>query len=551
MRAVDRYGNTNASLNGSALISLAAAPATLGSDYCVDSSSMGRTACLDGTFESYLQNGFANFTNIFVKFSAPNFTLRFDVTLPESLILKAFTQRFHVLPHPPRISGLTFSSAFTHLILTFDSPTNLAEMKGSGNCAQLFGSLLVQAFSQTARCDWRDTTTVWILLGNNASVYPSDCLLFKDGVVIHSAVNWIRIPLTNGLMTNQLINTVEVINVDFQLISPNIPPPWCFPLSLPVKLELTSTFNSEMDETVSAVKHFSDNENDYFVIAKYCSGPRCRLDQSFAHTSANMEINTSVYLISNTNAQSLLKIQDIPTQGPVTLLLPKIYDTSINGGLDFRQFLVVVNSQQKAKRIEFALGAVDIYVWRDTGPVAGFEFRQEITFVNRPVHASTIDDDDGTLLAVATESDVVILRWIEGSFRASSSLPLPLGWFPGETFGWVHGQFLENIQSLPGEIPSFCHLHRVQNRPQDLFLAIADSSFGGRVKIFQWNRDGCILGCFMSEPLASLQAVAPRSISTFSSGGRDFLVIANFAEGSAALDQARHSLPMSFTQKPL
>jgi hypothetical protein len=536
---VDRFGNTNASINGSAHVSLAESPDTQGSDYCVDSSSYDGTACLLGKFSANLENGFANFTNIFIKFSAPNFTLKFHVVFSDDSELSVLSQRFHVLPPPPRIIGMTFSVTFTHLILTFDSSTNMAGMQGSGNCAQLFASTAVQAFAQTARCDWRDPTTVWILLGNNAAIYPSDCLVLNSNVAITSAVTWIQVPLTNGVQVNQLATGAEAVNVDFQLISPKMLTPLCFPVNMPAQIELSSIFNSEMDLTISAVKHFSTGGNHYFFVAKFCSGLRCKIDVSLSYTTAKMEINSSVYLWSTSRVNPLIRVQDIPSQGPVAVLLPTIYDTSIHGGISRRQFLFLVNSQQKTGRVEFALGAVDIYVWRDRGPMSGFEFRQEITFENRPVHASTIADENGTILVVATEVNVVVLRWVEGSFRASSTMPLPLGWFPGEKFGWVPGQFLENIQTLPGNNPYFSLLHRVPDRPQDLYLAVAESTLGGTVNVFQWDSQGCIVGCFLSEPFASLPAVAPRSIASFSAGGYNFIVIANHAEGSTVLDQVR------------
>ena len=524
-------------MNGSAMIGLADAPDVHNSGYCVDSSSNGGTACLLGTFSADLQFGFAYFTDLFVKFPGPNFTFRFHAVLSDDTILAVSTDKFNVLPHPPRISGIYFSVSFTHLVMIFDAPTNFANMKGSGNCAQLFGSSAVQAFAAASRCDWRDASTVWILLGNEATVNPGTCLTFKSGVVLYSTYSWIKVIQTDGVIANLPVNNVEAVNVDFQLTSPNMLSPLCYPVTLPVQLNLYGVLDSEIDFTISAVKHFAIESNQYFVMARYCSGNRCKIDESVAHTTAKLEINSSVYLWSHSQTNPFVKIQDIPTQGAVTLLLPQIEDTSVAGGLAVRQFLIIVNSQQKASRAAFALGAVDIYVWRDAGPSSGFEFRQEITYADRPVGADTISDPDGQLLVVVTTTRANVLRWVDGSFRASHTASPPLGWFAGQAFGWIPGQFLESIQDLPAQSPTFGLLHRQQDLTQNLYLAVADASSGGAERVFQWEPAGCIAGCFSSEPLASLPAVAPMSVGSFSAGGKDFLVVANFAEGSASLDQ--------------
>ena len=353
-------------------------------------------------------------------------------------------------------------------------------------------------------------------------------------------MSWVQTIQTNGIAANQQVQGIEKLNVGVQLTSPSIRTPTCYPASAPTKLESIHVLTSKMGVTVAAVKYFRINKVEYFFVANFCSGDRCRLDQNLEYTTAKLEINSTVFMrkYSADGSQSLDKIQDIPTQGPIAALLPRIVDTSVDGGLNTRQFLLVVNSKQKSARQVFALGAVDVWVWRDKGPESGFELRQEIAFEHRPVHASVIDHDDGVLLAVVTEESVTILRWVEGSFRAADgAAPNLYNWFPGETFGWVPGQFLEKIQTLPAINPSYCLLHRIPSHPEGLYLAVADSKMGGGVNMYQWDENGCLAGCFQSHALAKLPAVAPRSVGTFSAGGKEFVVVANYAEGSLSLDQ--------------
>jgi hypothetical protein len=536
------YGNTNASLNGAASVALGGEPDILGSGFCIGPSSNSGTACLLGTFTANLAGGYAYFTDLFVKFAGPNFSLMTRVILNNGLSFSVATEHFHVLPHPPRIAGITFSDAFTHLILSFDSPTNFADMKGSGSCEQLFTSTVVKALGppSTPRCDWRNAKTVWILFGNPSTINPNDCLSFQDSIKIYATMSWVQTIQTNGIAANQQVQDLENLNVKVQFTSPGIRTPTCYPASIPTKLEAIHVLSSEMGVTVSAVKYFRINQVEYFFVANFCSGDRCRLDQNIQYTIAKVEINSTVFMrqISADGSQMLIKIQDIPTQGPLAVLLPCIVDTNVDGGLNTRQFLLVVNSKRKSERQVFALGAVDVWVWRDRGPESGFELRQEITFEHRPLHASVIDDNDGVLLAVVTEQGVIILRWVEGSFRASDGVvPSLYNWRPGEAFGWVPGQFLEKIQILPVINPSYCLLHRIPSHPHRIYLAVADSEMGGGVKIYQWDPNGCLAGCFQSQALVKLSAVAPRSVGIFSAGGEDFIVVANYAEGSPSLDQ--------------
>ena len=561
-KATDAYGNINTTISGVGYISLPFpregleafqnagllnVPDMAGFSFCREKAG---TSCLSGTLTASVVKGVGYFTNVYVRHPGPGFRFEFEFEG-----MTAISRPFNVLPPPPRVTGISFSETFSAIVVNFDRQTNLAGMQDTTDCRRIFSSSSNYKLGSGAQCSWPNAATLLATLGNKAQLRPGDLLSFTGTAVIVSSMYWRPVVQAGGVISNQRIyapdERVYSDSAILHLSSGPMPRLECKAVMLPESVQDDTVISAQTDLAAADIEHFVIDGKHYMAVANHCLGRNCYFDIEVIFTTGMFDLDSVIYQWQPDG--TLREHQRIPTHGANDLQSFVIKDALNTGGYAERQFLAVANYRTLSK----TKPTVSAQIWTFDLVTEQFVLRQEIptvggTSVDVMQH---VDDIYIALTNTGPHSFVSVLRWVPGSFREDINGHL-YGWPAGQTFGWVPGQFIEKIQTIPTDSAMNAVLYRPFGEA-GMFLAVSnyqrESSNRVHVNIYRWREQVCYddpfaanlnISCF--DKILAIPALGARSVTPFAVNGSNYIAIANHFDGDSKSERSVHYEADSF-----